>query len=217
MNPEIKFHSLIISVTTLIVFYTWAKLTAVVGNHPLLSVVTAGFVTLGLYRSLVLFALSAFRNISIFKKFILGPFYMEGTWVGFFVGHEKKIRYVVESYEQSFSELVIKGRVFKEDNTYHGSYVSEGAFINIRDSQLSYTYNVDGISNTFMNPGLAKFNFDRDAKHLPPNRMTGFSSDLFNPKKLLSFEEKASDKSSMEIKDALSEAKQVYEKYKGNL
>ncbi len=217
MNPEIKFHSLIISVTTLIVFYTWAKLAAVVGNHPLLSVVTAGFVTLGLYRSLVLFALSAFRNISIFKKFILGPFYMEGTWVGFFVGHEKKIRYVVESYEQSFSELVIKGRVFKEDNTYHGSYVSEGAFINIRDSQLSYTYNVDGISNTFMNPGLAKFNFDRDAKHLPPNRMTGFSSDLFNPKKLLSFEEKASDKSSMEIKDALSEAKQVYEKYKGNL
>jgi len=217
MNPELKFHSIIISITTLIIFYLWTRLTAIVNDFPILSVIAAGLVTLGLYRTLVVIALAAFRNVQQIKKFVLGPFYMEGTWVGFFIGHEKQIRFVIESLEQSFNELVVKGKVFKEDNTYHGSYVSEGAFINIRDSKLSYTYNVDGIKNTFINYGLAKFDFDRDAKHLPPNKMTGFSSDLFNPTKLLSFEEKISDKTSITIENALSKAKEVYEKYKSNI
>jgi len=214
MNPELKFHSIVISVTTLIVFTAWTQLANFTATYPALAVFVAGLISLGLYRSLFTLQITLFRRYTFVKKFILGASYMEGTWLGFFVGHEDKIRFLVETFEQDLSELVIRGKVFKEDGTYHCSYISQNATIDVKSGKLSYSYDADSIGNTHINPGLARFDFERESKESPPQRISGYSSDLFHSKKLMAFEEKMSDKTTMETKAAFEKAVVIYEKYK---
>lgn len=216
MNPELKFHSIVISITTLIVFTAWTQLTSLISDNPGLSVFLAGLISLGLYRFLATVSLSLFRNIPLVKKFILGPKYMEGTWIGFFVGHENKIRHLVETFEQDLSELVIRGTVYKDDGSYHCSYVSQNATIDVRNGKLSYSYDADSVNNSHINPGLARFDLVRESKESPPKRITGYSSDLFHPNKLMAFEEKITEKTSMDVDKAFEKSVDIYEKYKGN-
>lgn len=214
MNPELKFHSIVISLTTFIVFTAWSQLTTLISSSPWVSVFAAGLISLGLYRFIAMVSLSLFRNVPLVKKFILGAKYMEGTWIGFFIGHENKIRYLVETFEQDLGELVIRGTVYRDDGTHHCSYVSQNATIDIRNGKLSYSYDADSVSNTHINPGLARFDLVRESKESPPKRITGYSSDLFHPNKLMAFEEKITEKTSMDVAEAFEKSLEVYEKYK---
>jgi len=142
---------------------------------------------------------------------------MEGTWIGFFVGHDSKIRLFAETFEQGINELVIKGKAFQEDGSYHGSWVSDNANINVKLGKLSYTYEADVIGNSFTNPGLARFDLERESNDKPPTRMIGFSSDIFNPAKLKAFEEKTSCSTDCESKFAFEKAKEIHQKYKKHI
>ena len=108
-------------------------------------------------------------------------------------------------------------RVFRDDGSYHGSWIAEDATIDPVRAKLTYHYQTDAIGNTFINPGIASFDLERSAAHKAPTRMVGFSSDLFNPHKLMAFEEKVSDGTITDSPVALQKAKQVYEKYKGHV
>lgn len=214
MSPELKFHAIIVSIVTLIVFYIFTQVTAIVSTYPWLTVFSAALISLGLYRFICSIFLTTFRNVTKFKKFILGASYMEGVWVGFFLGHENKIRYLVESFEQDLNELIIRGKVYLEDGTYHCSYVSQKATIDTKNGKLSYSYDADAITNTHINPGLARFEIERESRESKPHRITGYSSDLFNSKKLMAFEEKVSEKTSIPLQEAIDSARKVFEKYK---
>ena len=214
MTPELKFHSIVISITTLSIFTIWTQLTGIISKHPFLSVIATAFISLGMYRIITVIFLGFFRNISCVKKWILGPYFMEGTWIGFFVGHQNNVRLYCETFEQGLSDLVIRGKAFKDDGTYHGSWVSDTTNINVKLGKLSYTYDADVIGNTAINPGLARFDLERPSREKPPFRMIGYSSDLFNPAKLKSFEEKVSDDTVFESIEAFRKAKDVYGKYK---
>ncbi|NOQ77578.1 MAG: hypothetical protein GQ475_07320 [Methylococcaceae bacterium] len=214
MSPELKFHSTIISATTLIIFVIWIQLTNTISSHPIISIMATSLISLGIYRLLALLMLSAFRKNPILKKWLLGANYMEGTWVGFFLAHDNTPRFFIETFEQDISFLIIRGKAFKQDGTYHGAWVAENTEINTKLGRLTYTYNADIIDNSHTNPGLAVFNFERISKESPPHRMLGFSSDLFAPTKLKSFEEKISDETSVSLPEALSKAKKIYSNHK---
>ncbi len=68
MSPELKFHSIIVSLATLIIFTIWTQLTNLVVLYPATSVIAASLVSIGMYRLLAIVILSAFRNITIVKK-----------------------------------------------------------------------------------------------------------------------------------------------------
>ena len=217
MNPERKFHSIIISITTAIIFATWLLLIEIIKSNPFLSVILGGLISIGIYRSLVLLFLTFFRNIRWFKKIILGPYFMEGTWAGYFIGNKNQIRFFVETFEQNLSKLVIRGKSYKEDNGFHGSWIAETTNIDILLGKLSYKYQTDAIDNTFINPGIAEFVFERSSSHKPPIILIGFSSDLYNPKKLIAIEEKISNKTMYDFDAALDNAKKVYERNKNRI
>lgn len=214
MNPELKFHSIIISLTTGLVFLVWLGLNTVITTYPALAIFLSALISLGIYRFLVLVLLAVFRKVGCVKRFILGPLYMEGTWVGFFVGHQNKIRLFVETFEQDLRATVIRGRVFRDDGSYHGSWIADDATIDAGRGKLSYHYQADAIGNTFINPGIASFDLERPAMHRPPVGLVGFSSDLFNPHKLMAFEEKISHETLTDMREALQNAKKVYQKYR---
>ncbi|MEZ8861870.1 hypothetical protein [Vibrio sp. 10N.247.311.51] len=213
MSPEIKFHSYVTSVTTLIVFTLWSFALQKVQSYPALSVVIAGVFTLGIYGMVNAILLAIFRNFKWFKKFILGATYMEGTWVGFFVGHQGKIRYLVESFDQDLSLLKVRGRVYRDDFSYHSSHTSTDATVDIVNGKLSYSYDADAIPNTHINAGLARFELVRNSREKPAHHIVGYSSDLFHSKKLTAFEDKISESTSVELEQALAKAEEVYNKY----
>lgn len=214
MSPELKFHSIVISLTTLIIFSIWTQFPAQITQYPWLSVIASGIISIGLYRFIASTFLALFRKLQFVKKFILGPSYLEGLWIGFFVGHNNEIRHIVETFEQDLNELVIRGKVFRSDGTYHCSYVSKDATFDTKNGKLTYSYDADTLNNTHINPGLARFEVDRDSKEASPTRLTGYSSDLFHSKKLLAFEEKVLDKKYKETINAFKKSVDIFNKYK---
>lgn len=217
MNPELKFHSIIISLTTSLIFLIWLGLNAVITKHPILTVFLSGLISLGIYRSLGILLLTLLKHINIVKRFMLEPQYMQGTWAGFFVGHNNTIRFFIEFFEQDLNRTIIRGRVYREDGSFHGSWIAEDASIDPVRGKLTYHYQTDAIGNTFINPGIGAFDLQRISASKPPVSLVGFSSDLFNPNKLLAFEDKVAEGNLLDSSEGLKKAQDIYEKYKAHV
>jgi len=214
MNPLIRFHSIVLSATGIAVFNLWEILIKTSKEHPDFKIPLATVTTIGIYQLFVFIFKTIIFKIRFIKKFIFGAYYLEGVWIGFFIGKEDKVRFYVETYEQDFDSIVIRGKGFRENEGYFGSWISESVSINVKKGTLNYTYETDAFSNSFINPGLANFVFDRETKDSPPFRLLGFSADLYNPKKLKSFEEKIHDKPHVKnIEEVLNRAKQLYQNH----
>ncbi len=210
MKPIIKFHTLIISITTALIFWGWINLTCLIVKHPYYSVPIAGFVSIGIYRMLVLIIGSILQKWRWFKKQFFGAYYFEGTWVGFFEGNNKKITFFIETFEQELDSIIIRGEAYRADGGYYGNWITEAINFNAKKGTLSYTYNTDAIKNSFINPGIANFIVKRKSHYKPPYQLKGFSSDLFNPNKLIALEEKISNRTDFITDEALAKAKELH-------
>ena len=211
MKPLIRFHSIVLSVTTLIVFSLWEIFADIGKEYSSLKIIVAAITSIGFFRILMLIIKSVILNIRIFKKWIFGAQYIEGVWVGFFMGKSENIRFYIETFEQDFESITIRGKGFRENEGYFGSWISESVNFDDKKGTLNYTYKADALSNTFINSGLADFVIERKERNAPPYRLFGFTSDLYNPKKMKSFEEKIKDTPDIEnIEDILEKAKQLY-------
>ena len=209
MKPIIKFNSIILSLTTIVIFAGWVSLSDLIIKYPELTIILSGIFSIGVYRMFFLLLSLAVKNWIWFKSLVFGNYFLEGTWVGFFIGNEGKVRYYVETFEQDFESVIIRGKSFNETG-YHASWIAETNNIDVKRGTLSYTYNTDAIGNTFINSGIAFFNFERSCLNKAPNSLIGFSSDLYNPRKFKSFEKKISYNTSHDYVGALDTAKEIY-------
>jgi len=215
MNPLIRFHSIVLLLTTLTVFSLWEAFRNLVEYNSFFVIPVAGITTIGFYRIFMLFIKILIIKIRPIKILLFGAYYLEGVWVGFFIGKENKIRFYIESFEQDFESITIRGKGFRENEGYFGNWVSESVNFDIKKGILNYTYQTDALSNSFINPGLAYFSIERKEGHGKAYRLLGFSADLYNPMKLKSFEEKINDKPDVgNIESALAKAKELYDKNK---
>jgi hypothetical protein len=215
MNPLIRFHSIVLSITTLTVFYLWEMLTTITISFPDLKVPVAALTSIGIYRLLILLFKALILKIRFLKKWVFGAYYLEGVWIGFFMGKEDKVTFYIETYEQDFDSITIRGKGFRENEGCFGSWIAENVNINVKKGTLNYIYETDAFSNSFINPGLANFVFERKRINDAPYRLIGFSSDLYSPKKLKSFEEKLFEKPDIgNIEIAINKAKELYKQNK---
>ena len=215
MNPLIRFHSIVLGITTLTVFSVWEVFRNIVEYDPLLVVPIAAITTVGFYRIFMLVIKFLILRIRFIKKWIFGAYYMEGVWVGFFIGNDKKVRFYIETFEQDFESITIRGKGFRENEGYFSNWISESVNFDIKKGVLNYTYQADTLSNSFINPGFSCFNIERRDRQGQPYRLFGFCADLYNPNKLKSFEEKINDKPDIgNIENALAKAKELYSKHR---
>jgi len=156
--------------------------------NPLLAALFGGIVSLGVYRLLLTIIESLLSRIEFIKKLILYKSYLEGTWVGCYVGSDDTPVYFIEVFEQTFDTLFIRGRCFFDNNAKKGQWISERVIIDENRASLSYTYETDMIASTHKNQGFAVFFMIFDGKSKIATRLEGFSSDIFMPKKVLSME-----------------------------
>lgn len=216
-SVQIKFQSIVISLTTLIFFSLYeAANKAPVQINPILKVLVGVALSLSLYRLITKQFLKLGQKSEYVRKFMLGSMYMEGTWVGFYVGISGKVRYLVEHYEQDFFQLIIRGDSWDEEGKFHTSWRSKPAHINSASGQISYMYDLSGINDNTNGDGIAFFNFIRKNQYSAPTELKGFSADLHNSSRTKSIEKKISDNHRIDDIKALTIAMEFY-KERGNL
>lgn len=154
-------------------------------------------------------------KIRFIKKWIFGASYLEGVWIGFFIGKMDKERFFIETFEQDFNSITLRGEGYRDGEGYFGSWTSKNVHFDVRIGSISYMYETDAIKDSAISPGLAIFKIDRESIDCPPYKLKGFSSDLYNPKKFKSLEYKISDVPNVkDVNIALEKAKDFYEKNK---
>lgn len=212
MTAYDKLRSIVFTITTAVLFFLWTLLMEVSSENLYLNVLIGAVASLGTYRIILKILETVFLRIHFIKKIILGASYLDGIWIGAYIGDDLKPRYYKECFEQDFNGLIIRGSCYHENFAYKGQWVSDQVYINEKNGTITYTYTTDMIKNNAKNQGLASFNFCRKNKREYPKKMIGFSSDIFSTKKFLSYEWKL-NKDEMQLSDEelLKLAKERYQ------
>lgn len=198
MRPESKLNSLTLSIVVLLMFtiLKWVipylehldsvKITLTSGLISILSAV-------GLYKITFSILISLMENWHWLKKKILANYYVEGTWVGFFIGRGKDTRYVIETFEQDLHTIQIKGHSYTEQGELHAQWTSESVTIDVEKGRLIYSYTCDIISREVTLQGLGIFDLKRKNKNKLPFAINGYVADLLDGKRLPVHEIKIGD------------------------
>lgn len=211
MKPSEKLNATAFTLATLIVFSLWTSLPSIVVIIPSLKVLLGGLVSLASYRLMVKTLQELAKRIIWIKKIFLGPAYLGGTWIGFYIGTTGKVRYIIERFEQDMDSLVIRGKSFNHHSLYHAQWNASSVNIDILNGRISYMYECLPINDNSNGNGIAIFNFERDDQYSPAKLLTGFSSDLHIGKRAKAFEIKISSRCDIPENEALMKAKEFYE------
>ena len=198
MSPAAKFNALLASATVFLMFllvaYIAPKLEVAGLNCPLLLSIAALITSGGLYSLLALILRWLMGRCDFVRRLVLGAHYMHGTWVGWFEGHSKEHRYMVEHFIQDLDTLTITGRSFTETRKEHGFWESESATIDARKGRLVFTYKFDVLTQSSSLTGIHTSFFERQSVYKPPTRIAGFAHDLNDNTRIAIHSQKLSDR-----------------------
>jgi len=211
MTPSIKLNSIALAIATMIVFSIWTFITNLDSIPDTLKIILGSIISLGLYRLIASFIIFFTKQSIWIKRQLFGAYYLEGTWVGFYIGVSGKERFIIERFEQNLETLVIRGKSFNEHTKFHSTWTAPTVSIDMAKGKISYMYETIPINDKLNNNGIAIFNLERDSQYKAPKGLTGFSSDLhLGGNRVKAMEVKISNSCSMSETEALKEAKKIY-------
>jgi hypothetical protein len=117
-----------------------------------------------------------FDHVRWVRRKVLGPEYLEGTWIGCFAGQGGEKQFTVEHFEQTLDGIVIRGYAQNETNALFAQWTSKSVAIDSVKGTLTYSYDCD--LRASKGQGLAMFMFQRKDFHKPPGGLVGYSADL---------------------------------------
>jgi hypothetical protein len=213
MSPSNKFH-LFVATTTIAVMY-W------IINH--LSPLLQSTAHLNLYYrvAIVYLGSAAFYQLLAsglrwlfeywrhLRRWVLGPEYIEGTWIGCYKNPAGQKQFTIEHFEQTLDRIVIRGYAYLENGTLHAQWNSKAVAVNADQGTLTYSYDCDVHANKSSFQGLAAFTFERKGPRKAPTAMCGYSADLIDGVRSTNQEIKLSD-SQVDVGKALAEAKRKF-------
>lgn len=215
MKKYNEYRTIVFTITTALVFALWGILSQIIINSNKLNVLLLslmGFiVSLGAYRITLKIVESIAIRFRFIKKIIFGRSYLDGIWVGAYIGSNGKPRYFIEYFEQDFNSLIIRSKCYYEDKRYKGDWKSMNASIDEDKGELYYTYETTMKDNGFRNVGFAIFSFDRKNKLSSPNKLFGFSSDIDSGTMNRAVEERIYSNKTMTEEELLDKAIEVYQ------
>lgn len=218
MNPETRFHSTVVALVIPIMYFSLrfllprlapASTPAAVGQAAL-----ALLASLGAYKVLAQVFTVALRRIRRLKRWVLGPAYLEGTWVGYFIGDDGTLEYAVETIEQDLSSLVLKGASYSADGRLHARWETSSARVDAVKGTLSYSHVCDVMGAAVPHQGIGVFDLRRSASTAPADEIEGYSADLTSGIRAHSHERKISDRGLTKA-EALPEAVRFAEERAG--
>jgi hypothetical protein len=152
-----------------------------------LALFTLGAVgSLGAYKSLASGLRILLENVRPLRRLIMGPLYVEGTWVGFNM-IKNQTYYVVDRYEQSLTGTVtVRGNGWKgiprQAVARRAHWVSKSGFIESGAGTLSFLSNVSLIEENTSCDAVTLLTFRRKDDRSPPTELHGYSINIIaNP------------------------------------
>ena len=216
-----EYRTVIFMGTTAVVFAVWGKLqasiTALEGLETFYAGLVGVLVSLGTYELILNVVEFIAINFQPLKKFIFGRTYLDGVWVGAYMGYDGTPRYYIEYYEQDFDSLIIRSKCFYSDKSYKGDWKSTNVAIDEEKGELYYTYTVNTLDKGIQTIGFAIFSFDRRDKGTAPERLIGFSSEVKSGVMIKSVEEKVPNADKLTEEQLLDKAIEVYERNKDTI
>lgn len=191
-----RFGTLAVGITVAIMFVIVIVvvpfLTSLSTASKAAAVVAGSLGSMALYRGIASLLFSAFRKNLRLRKFILGPAFLEGTWIGFFP-HGDSFHFTVEFFNQETGETKIIGREFDADGQTYASWKSYASSVDVDDRRLTYAYSCDVFGRDTQQQGLGVFDMVGKGKRSAPNMLDGYASDLIDGEKDTNKEYKISD------------------------
>jgi len=142
------------------------------------------------------------------KKLMLGASFVEGTWAGYAMESDKGMYYVVETYEQTLTQISVEGVGLTEAGKVLIRWSSKAIELRSKTQTLgqvsSYYYAGSGSSAEV----IGCFVLLREGTRAP-NRKEGFVVEVAGLNRHLIIEEKVSDKL-LDPQEALSSACALY-------
>jgi len=217
-----KLLAIAIGITTSLVFGLWLLIKDIDTVCIILKVALSGFLSYGVYRLVFLGISWLLPQISFVKKWLYGKAYLDGTWIGAYLGASGKPRIFYEKYEQNYNSTLIKGYSFLLDKTPHTNWNNTSFSINLSEKVLFFTYSTKSFTETTSGNGYGQFSIVYDIDKKYPVELQGFSYDLHNRKQIPAIEQKLEDNLSNDkiIEKALAfyaQNKTFLEKQKSNL
>jgi hypothetical protein len=170
---------------------------------------------LGVYRAISAGLLWCFRRNRTLRKFILGKYFLEGTWVGHYVEGDEH-RFTKEFIDQSTGETVIHGREFFGNGSTRASWTSDSVNIDIRKMQLVYAYTCRVIDRKHVQEGLGVFNMIVQKADEPASILDGYAVDLIDGDRDPNCEHKISDEETSDS-DAFAQARSIFKLHEAKL
>ena len=197
MKPEHRFHSYVIAATVTAMYFVMRHVVPLLNHRtdlaPYLGPVATLLLSVGVYKLLATLLLASSKRLKRVKRHLLGPHYLNGTWVGKFQAADASTIYTVEHFEQTLSSLKIRGQAFTEDGQSYAYWNSLSETIDADAGLLTYTYNCDKNDDKGSFQGVCVFQFERADEGSPAVRMRGYSADLVDGKRTENREKKVSE------------------------
>lgn len=197
MTPTAKLNTAVSSFTVLVMFwavrYVAPAITTADNQSAIVLAIGGLLTTAGVYRVIFLAIKWTMERSSRVRALMLGPFYMHGTWVGWFVGHAGDRRFMVEHFDQDLESIAISGRSFTAQGAEHGYWLSDSVNIDARKGRLVFTYSFDVLTNSISLAGVHTSSFERTSSRHAPQKLSGFAHDLNDPTRIVVHSEKISD------------------------
>jgi hypothetical protein len=149
-------------------------------------------------------------RVRLVKKIVLGPAYVEGTWVGYY-GLQPDVFLAIDVYEQTFIDTSIKGVGYKilpnGAPEIRAHWDSQMVHIDPEAGSLDF-YCVVRLIPAETTDAVTKFRFFRRRKSSPPTQLMGDSANMKDGVKLPVQMFKLNDDTTYDENIALQAAKQ---------
>lgn len=183
MSPANKFHLFVATMTIGFMYWVITKLELWFPHPNGLPPVWRGAIAYlsasGVYGHLATALRYALHRFQFARRIILGPEYVEGTWVGFYKTGNNETRLTVEHFEQSIDGVTIKGYAFTENSDEPiEDWTSKSVSMNAVVGELTYSYNCSRVADNTTFQGQADFKFERQNPRKPPEFLNGYSADF---------------------------------------
>lgn len=193
------YNSVILTITSAFILFFWYLLSLIQLPDDMGIPKTIQFIiktlleyigSFGFYKSMTFILHWLVKKIPFMKRIVLGNSYLDGIWIGYYIGMSGKIRYIVEHYEQNLDGIQINGESYTEDLRLHSTWKSTSANIISEKGMIIYTYEVEGCDENTNNLGCATLTFQRNSNQKSPKILRGFSIDVQFGKRLQNYERK---------------------------
>lgn len=142
MSPITKAHSFAFAIATTCVYSIWHKLAAIQTDWWIINSVITLFLSISFYQAVFKLFLLLCQKVRFLRKHILGKFYFEGLWIGYYTVNGE-VEYYYEVVEQDLENISIKEVSFDKSHNYIGTWTIVNPHYNIEDSRLTYYYEMD--------------------------------------------------------------------------